>query len=36
MAFDTYRGRDSYPITLCADVGSKHSCSMLIYDVDLK
>ncbi|HEY1736459.1 MAG TPA: hypothetical protein VGG12_07430 [Methylovirgula sp.] len=36
IPFKDYRGPDIYSIKVCADVGSKHGCSTLIYNVDVQ
>lgn len=34
--FDHYRGHDAYAIKMCADVGSRHGCSTLTYEVEVQ
>ena len=36
VSFKDYHGPDIYSIKMCADVGVKHGCSMLVYHVDVQ
>jgi hypothetical protein len=35
-SFDHYRGHDSYAVKVCADVGARHGCSTLAYEVEVQ